>query len=88
MRKHWQEKSLHGDPEAFFDYYQANGWMAGKNHMKDWKAAARNWSRRERHAGGFSPPRDRMSRFYEAMKEDENHGGSADQGDRSDGGAF
>lgn len=31
----------------FFDYYQANGWKVGRNPMKDWKAAARNWSRRQ-----------------------------------------
>lgn len=31
----------------FFDYYQANGWKVGRNTMKDWKAAARNWQRRQ-----------------------------------------
>lgn len=31
------------EAEKFFDYYQANGWKVGKNPMKDWKAAARNW---------------------------------------------
>jgi len=30
----------------FLDYYQANGWKVGKNSMKDWQAAARNWKRR------------------------------------------
>ncbi len=29
----------------FFDYYNANGWRVGKNPMKDWNAAARNWVR-------------------------------------------
>jgi hypothetical protein len=29
--------------QRFFDYYTSNGWMVGKNKMKDWKAAARNW---------------------------------------------
>jgi uncharacterized protein YdaU (DUF1376 family) len=27
----------------FIDYYEANGWKVGKNPMKDWKAAVRNW---------------------------------------------
>ena len=33
------------DSEAhkFLDYYTSNGWMVGKNKMKDWKAAARGW---------------------------------------------
>ena len=33
------------DPEHFIDYYQSKGWMIGKNKMKDWKAAVRNWER-------------------------------------------
>ena len=31
--------------EAFFDFYESKGWMVGKNKMKDWKAAVRNWER-------------------------------------------
>ena len=30
---------------GFYDYYQSNGWKVGKNGMKDWKAAARKWSK-------------------------------------------
>jgi hypothetical protein len=32
---------------GFFDYYESNGWKVGKNTMKDWKAAARGWSKRQ-----------------------------------------
>lgn len=35
------------DAEAFCDYYTANGWRVGRQPMKDWKAAARNWARRD-----------------------------------------
>ena len=35
------------DPERFVDFYEAKGWMVGKNHMKDWKAAVRTWERKE-----------------------------------------
>jgi hypothetical protein len=35
------------DPDAFYDYYEANGWMVGNRKMKDWKATVRNWERRE-----------------------------------------
>ena len=38
----------HVDAERFIDYYTSNGWMVGKNRMKDWKAADRNWDRREK----------------------------------------
>lgn len=35
------------DAQYFYDYYESNGWMVGKNHMKDWKATAKNWNRRQ-----------------------------------------
>lgn len=35
------------DPERFIDYYTSNGWMVGKNHMKDWKATIRRWEKSE-----------------------------------------
>ena len=41
------EKSLNANPvveaEKFFNYYTANGWRVGRNKMRDFKAAARNW---------------------------------------------
>ena len=34
------------DPEAFFDKYEANGWVdKNGNPMKDWKATIRTWER-------------------------------------------
>lgn len=48
LKEYIKEKSLNNiDPEYFMDYYESNGWMVGKNKMKDWKATLRNWSRRE-----------------------------------------
>jgi hypothetical protein len=29
--------------ERFFYHYESNGWLVGKNKMKNWQAAARNW---------------------------------------------
>lgn len=29
--------------KKWYDHYTANGWMIGKNKMKDWKAAVRTW---------------------------------------------
>jgi hypothetical protein len=31
--------------ENFHDYYTSNGWMVGKNKMKDWNSACRKWIR-------------------------------------------
>ena len=36
------------DVERFIDYYTSNGWMVGRNKMKDWKACVRNWNRGQR----------------------------------------
>ena len=42
------EKGYSLNADRFIDYYTANGWMVGKNKMKDWKAAVRNWNRSQR----------------------------------------
>jgi hypothetical protein len=34
------------DAESFYDFYTSKGWKIGKDAMKDWRAAARNWERR------------------------------------------
>jgi len=33
--------------QKFVDHYTSNGWMVGKNKMKDWKASVRTWEQRE-----------------------------------------
>lgn len=42
-----QERGNNIDPQAWVDYYTANGWKVGKNPMKDWKAAVRTWERND-----------------------------------------
>ena len=44
-----REAKLTMDPQEFLDYYTANGWKVGSHAMKDWRAAARNWARKEAH---------------------------------------
>ena len=41
-----QEKGYTVDAQRFIDFYEAKGWMIGKNKMKDWRAAVRTWMRR------------------------------------------
>ena len=38
------------DAAAFCAYYEANGWMVGRNRMKDWRAAVRSWKTRDKAA--------------------------------------
>lgn len=60
-------------PEAFIDHYETVGWKVGKNPMKDWQAAVRQWTRR---AKEDSTPKsksflDDMQRFYDKYKAEE-----------------
>lgn len=47
VRAYCQEASLAMEPEAFVDFYASKGWKVGTQTMKDWKAACRNWARRD-----------------------------------------
>lgn len=43
------------DPGEFVDCYTAKGWTVGRSPMKDWKAAVRNWHRRNLSGGSSAP---------------------------------
>lgn len=61
VQEYIDEKNYSVDAERFIDYYTANGWMVGKNHMKDWKATIRNWERRDGvNAGAGNTTRSRI----------------------------
>lgn len=54
-----RERQNHVDPQKFYDHYESNGWMVGKNAMKDWKAAVRTWER-----NGYSGSNTNAPRVY------------------------
>ncbi len=39
----WNDAKVVTESKAFFNHYESNGWMVGKNKMKNWEAAVRNW---------------------------------------------
>lgn len=45
MMKCLDDFSAMAEASKFHDYYTSNGWMVGKNKMKDWKSTVRNWIR-------------------------------------------
>lgn len=47
VRAYCMERGNNIDADEFVDYYTGNGWMVGKNKMKDWKAAVRIWERKD-----------------------------------------
>jgi len=81
--------------EKFFDYYTANGWRVGKNPMKDWKSAVRNWKRNNskyngvNNAGNYGGPkqsdatkRATFRHTEQQLKDIESFGESLKQRDR------
>ena len=36
------------DGQKFIDHYEANGWMRGKNKIKDWRACVRTWKQNDK----------------------------------------
>ena len=42
-----RQKGYHLDARRFVDYYTAVGWRIGNTPMRDWKAAIRNWHRKD-----------------------------------------
>jgi len=44
VKKYINEKSFDIDGDKFLNFYEAKGWMIGKNKMKSWKACVRTWN--------------------------------------------
>lgn len=43
VTEYCRERKNSVDPQRFFDYYTANGWMIGCNGIRDWRAVVRRW---------------------------------------------
>jgi len=56
------------EAQQFIDFYSSKGWMVGKNKMKDWKAATRNWIQRQTNGHNQKPNHksNAVSRAHEA----------------------
>lgn len=52
VKAYCRERQNSVDAQSFVDFYESKGWMVGKNHMKDWKAAVRTWERSGKRDGG------------------------------------
>lgn len=50
------------DPQTFIDYYTANGWRVGRNPMRDWQAAVRQWEARRKENPTPQAPRPQQQR--------------------------
>lgn len=43
-----KEHNLNVDAQVFYDYYESNGWMVGRNKMKSYEATLRRWHRTQK----------------------------------------
>jgi len=43
LKNYMLEIGMNDVSEKWFDYYESNGWLVGKNKMKNWRAAVRTW---------------------------------------------
>ena len=68
VREYCFERGNSIDPQRFVDYYTSNGWMVGKNKMKDWKAAVRTWEQKDKPQG--RPAANKSSNPFLDMLED------------------
>jgi len=48
VKTYCKERTNEVDPYKWFDWYKSNGWMVGKNKMKDWRASVRTWERNKK----------------------------------------
>lgn len=66
------EKGYTFDAEAFFAFYESNGWKVGKNPMKNWKMACTTWQKtmNERNKNnGYGRVKTNTEKFYESIAE-------------------
>ena len=47
VRNFCEEQKISVDAMRFVSFYESNGWRVGRNPMKSWQAAVRNWSRKD-----------------------------------------
>jgi hypothetical protein len=60
---HIKETNSTIDPKRFHAHYEANGWMTGRNRLKDWKAKITEW---ETNGDFGKPPSDLSERNHQA----------------------
>lgn len=59
------------DGDEFCDFYSSKGWRVGREPMKDWQAAVRNWARRDNGRSGSraNPSEDDAQRRLQEQRD-------------------
>jgi hypothetical protein len=69
IKEYCQERNSSVDPQVFFDWNVAKGWMMGKGKMKDWQAAIRTWEQRNKQTSSqVNQPNFKVSEYRPQYK--------------------
>ena len=63
VQAYCDERNNGVDAQRWYDYYESNGWKVGRNPMKDYKAAIRNWERKEERKEGTKSKYERHNDY-------------------------
>lgn len=56
LSSHWNDEEKNNrEAKKFFLHYESNGWMVGRNKMKNWKSAASGWISRDNSPATIKP---------------------------------
>lgn len=64
VEEYCKERNNGINAEKFISFYDAKGWMIGKNKMVDWKGAVRTWEQRDKADSKKSKPKMGDADYY------------------------
>lgn len=69
VQNYFEELSNLQEAEGFYNYYESNGWKVGRNPMKDWKAASRNWIKNAKNYKKHDTTKSNFDKYVERRNE-------------------
>lgn len=69
VQNYFEELGYINEAEGFYNYYESNGWKVGRNPMKDWKAATRNWIKNAKNYKKNDTTKSNFDKYVERRNE-------------------
>jgi hypothetical protein len=63
-----KERNNNVSAETFINFYESKDWYVGKNKMKSWKAAVRNWESRDKGRQTMSKIDKQLNQYLDGKK--------------------
>lgn len=64
IKSYCNERKNNIDAEKFYHHYESNGWMVGRNKMKEWKAAVITWEKKQKEFE-TQKPKNNVTELYQ-----------------------